>query len=179
MSPTMIRQYYPLSYLLRKFRRYLIWFTTDLDGDQDGVWVDGDRKVTTFGSLGELESFAQDHRIAHLDPNDPIIHDLDRVADFCKIHTVDGVDCPSILQAWNLFNDVARSCGEAGTPFREEERLLDQLYDKVFWGCNLPAVTPEGERFEPRWSPDEVRTLRGLMKTGLDLIESGTIDSTG
>lgn len=179
MFPTMIRQYFPLSYLLRKSRRYLIWFTTDLDGDQDGVWVDEDRKILTFGTLGKLKSFAQDHLIAPLEQDDPILHDLDRVADFCTMPTVERVDCATILGAWNLFNDVARCRGDAGAPFREEERRHDQLYDKVFRCCNLPALTPEGESFEPRWSPDQVRILSRLMITGLELIESSTVDSTG
>lgn len=177
MSPTVNRQYYPLSYLLRKSRRYLIWFTTDLDGDQDGVWVDGNRKIPTFSSMEELESYAQEHRIAPLIQGDSIVHDLDSVVDFCNRQTADGVDCPTILRAWNLFNDVARSCGGAGALFREEESHLDPTYDKVFWGCNLPALTPEGESFEPRWNLDEVRILRGLMTTGLGLFDSFTIEA--
>lgn len=166
----MNRQYYPVSYLLGKARRYLIWFTTDLDGNQDGVCVDGDSKVATFGTFDELECYVQDRRIGPLNHSDPIFYDLDLVVEFCKGQMADKLDCPKILEAWNLFNDVARSCGNGGTLFREEERLLDQIYDKVFWGCNLPAMTPEGENFEPSWSPEEVNILRKLMTTGLDLL---------
>jgi hypothetical protein len=113
MSPTMNRQYYPLSYLLRKSRRYLIWFTTDLDGDQDGVWVDEDRKISTFGTLGELECFAQDHRIAPLIQNDPIVYDLDRVGDFCKIHTTGRVDCPMIIGFSRWISGLPMTCRQA------------------------------------------------------------------
>jgi hypothetical protein len=46
------------------------------------------------------------------------------------------------------------------------------IYDKLFWGNNLPLITPEGERYLPEWSADEVQSLAQILASGLDLFIS-------
>jgi hypothetical protein len=41
------------------------------------------------------------------------------------------------------------------------------LYDKLFLGCNLPAMTPEGQRYDPMWSAEDCRKLAQLLRLGL------------
>jgi hypothetical protein len=79
------------------------------------------------------------------------------------------LDCNQILSAWNLFGDVARSTGEIGGDFKELDQAHNAVYDKGFYGCNLPSITPEGQRFAPSWSPDELAAIRELMKHGFAL----------
>ncbi len=40
------------------------------------------------------------------------------------------------------------------------------------WGCNLPAVTPPGELFEPAWQENELIAIRRVLEAGLELFES-------
>ena len=77
-----------------------------------------------------------------------------------------ALDCNQILAAWNLFGDVARSTGEIGGAFNESDQSLNAIYDKIFYGCNLPSITPEGEAYTPSWSRKELDAIRELLKIG-------------
>jgi len=35
--------------------------------------------------------------------------------------------------------------------FDEDKALTQKIYNKLFWGSNLPAVTPKGRYYEPIW----------------------------
>ena len=49
---------------------------------------------------------------------------------------------------------------------------MNAIYDKVFRGNNLPAITRTGESYVPVWSPDELRSIKALMKSGIALFHS-------
>ena len=44
------------------------------------------------------------------------------------------------------------------------------IYDKLFWGCNLPSMTPPGMHYEPTWSPEEITTVVEVLHSGLRLL---------
>ena len=77
---------------------------------------------------------------------------------------------PSFLAVWNLFGGIARSSPDAGASFRAQDGHLGALYEKLFWGNNLPAITPEGEHVTPEWSSAEVTSLGRVLREGLDLL---------
>ncbi|MES2462151.1 MAG: hypothetical protein V4671_16320, partial [Armatimonadota bacterium] len=51
----------------------------------------------------------------------------------------------------------------------------DELYRKVFWGNNLPSLTPEGKSYVPMWSTREVIRLKAVMKDGLQFFQAHLI----
>lgn len=68
-----------------------------------------------------------------------------------------------ILDSWNFFEDLIRtfSLEEKFSNYRTP--LLNKAYDKLFWGCNLPSVTPAGKSYEPIWNEEEVQNIRNYM----------------
>lgn len=69
----------------------------------------------------------------------------------------------SVLDAWNLLDDALLASGK---PLRFQGRLAETAYDKLFWGLNLPSLTPEGEEYHPTWRRKEWRKVRQLMIRG-------------
>jgi hypothetical protein len=49
-----------------------------------------------------------------------------------------------------------------------------KIYHKLFWGNNLPPVTPEGCHFNPEWSRDELAALAGVLSAGLEMFQFHT-----
>jgi hypothetical protein len=103
---------------------------------------------------------------------EPTDYDLDRIREWCAVPEAGGVDCPAFLNAWNFFDDLAGLHGGADTPYTRLSREAAGCYDKLFWGNNLSAVTPPGERFTPSWEPDELDRIRRVMAAGLELVEA-------
>jgi len=101
----------------------------------------------------------------------PVIHDLDWVAGWRIAHGTE-IKCVQALDAWNLFRDVAASVQAKGAEFAKLDRNEPLIYDKLFWGNNLPAMTPEGQSYVPQWTLQETQLLAAVLSAGLDLFES-------
>jgi len=65
-----------------------------------------------------------------------------------------------------------RSIHGADDTFEQLDSRFSEVYEKLFWGNNLPAVTPKGFHFDPEWSPDEIAGLATVLRAGLKLFKS-------
>jgi hypothetical protein len=102
----------------------------------------------------------------------PILYDLDFIAAWVAV-PVEPVDCVQVLNAWNLFTDISASVhSPRNSAFETLKSRSRVLYDKIFWGNNLPAVTPIGEHFVPSWSQSELRSIAEILAAGLHLFTS-------
>ncbi|MDD3483973.1 hypothetical protein [Azovibrio restrictus] len=73
--------------------------------------------------------------------------------------------CAQLLNGWNTLEDMARSIGiPMDVPDPEEKASLDLAYEKLFYGNNLPALTPEGERFNPLFTARERQIMRRYLR---------------
>jgi len=75
-----------------------------------------------------------------------------------------------VNNAWNFFIDV-RAVG-ACAAFDRADRKATKCYDKLFWGLNLPAMTPEGKSYEPVWQTAETKLMKDVLRAGLDNLRS-------
>lgn len=95
------------------------------------------------------------------------LYDADRLKRWIEAHEK-TVDCGFFLEFWNLFGDVAYSVGMRFEPVRT--RRSNRVYNKLFFGLNLPAVTPPGKEYVPLWTKKERKLLRSLMSFGLNML---------
>ena len=164
--------YYPLWYRLDGVNRYLIWISREeVSEDLDGVWLDSNGVIPVFRSMNALLAYAQNQQIT-FENGELNLHNLDVVKRWLKVKRskVQGptsIDCVAFLGAWNFFADVSRSLGGG---FDADRERTQKIYSKIFYGNNLPAITPEGEHYIPRWSNREKRVIREIMAQGLALL---------
>lgn len=161
------RTYYSYDWLLDARHYLVIWF----DGDPEGVEMTPAGKIIAFKAFDDLASYCHANGLAPL-VDDGAQLNLDSIAAWCKRPSEDSVDCRLFLDASNAFTDVARSDKAVNCTFIGDADLYIPVYDKLFWGCNLPAVTPPGQRCTPTWSRQEVSALAHVLRTGLDDIRS-------
>jgi hypothetical protein len=161
-------QFFRLLYRLGANDRFLIW----ISDEKDCVEVDAEGFIPSFENDACLRAYAHQKHFG-LEDEEPILHDLDAVASWTKAPDA-RIDCSKTLAAWNLFVDVARSVPTKGSRFERLDEEFPNIYKKVFWGNNLPAITPRGEKFVPAWSPEEVASLAEILTVGLDLFWSCT-----
>lgn len=155
------REYYKLWYRLDGDDGYLIWYSDE----KDGVAVDSGGKVPSFRHAGGLLEYAAAHGLTFVE-GDMIPHNLDALAVWLQKQELRRVDCDSLLTAWNLFADVSRSIGGG---FDTDPELTVRIYEKIFWGNNLSAVTPAGKCYRPIWTGHELKLMREVLGFGLSL----------
>jgi hypothetical protein len=163
--------YLPYWYRLTRADAYLIWYT-DTAGEgskSDGVLLDDAGRLPTFQSLAELQAYAsgRDLSVDAEMNTEPL--DLDTVAHWLGAARKTTVDCPTFLAAWNLFSDLASAV--QGRPAHIDDQTEDRIYDKLFWGSNLPAMTPPGKHYTPTWTKSEVGRLRSVLNNGMQLFQ--------
>ncbi len=162
---TLKREYYICRYLLDGNDRYLIWYTNDVDG----VWLDNG-KIPVFHKQNLLLEYASNHHIG-IEPEEPCLHDLDKVSRWLNHPNISSVDCKGFSAAWNLFTDVSSS---VRGNFDPDKRKTDKVYQKIFWALNLPSMTPKEKQYEPKWTKKEVEIMREVLTQGLELFRKST-----
>jgi hypothetical protein len=164
--------YFPLLYKSEGRQRFLIW----VGGEKDSIVVDADGSIPTFDDAFSLRQYAE-LRQYNLETEEPVLHDLDWVQSWCADENA-RINCSEALNAWNLFADIAASVQGAGHDFCVADHSASPTYQKLFWGSNLPSVTPEGESYVPEWSVIELENLRTVLSLGIDLFRKCTVPWT-
>lgn len=152
----------PLPVLVNGQAVFVLWESND-DG-HDRVFARG-MQVERFPTLEALEGFARERGIVVEDAGELEAVDIDAAQAW-----VVGGPMPSLavlLNVWNLAGDVARGTNQKWADRGED---LDRVYDLLFFGTNLPAMTPLGEQLTPDWSDFDLVMLRGIVDRGVLLI---------
>lgn len=157
----MADEYYAVWVRLKGVEQCFIWHTNQ----EDGVWVDQERQIVpSFGSFADARSCGEASGFKVREASRPLL-DLDAVR--CWVHHpgIGDIDHSDFLDVWNLGEDIARSLG------RTRSRHDQDIYDKLFWGCNLLTAGPTEQRRPPRFSSDEESRLRSVLREELGGIE--------
>ena len=167
-----MKTYYSYRYRLAGADAYLIWFTDDSDDgtEPDGVLLDGDGLIVTFRHMDNLQDHAASHGLTVVPKTNAEPLDLDIVEQWLATARKTNVDCETFLNAWNLFSDLATTT--QGRTAHIDGQREGRIYDKLFWGNNLPALTPPGKHYEPIWSKSEVGRMRNVLTTGMLLFHA-------
>lgn len=66
----------------------------------------------------------------------------------------ENFNCEKILNIVNLLSDFG---------INTQKFLSDKTYNKLFWGSNLPVVTPENKEYIPIWSEKERKEINKCL----------------
>jgi hypothetical protein len=144
----------------------LVWQTEDgsqeMDGDTDAVLVE-DGRIVAARDPGELSMLALRHGLILEEPNgEP--QNLDGLEELLELPTSDDI-CAQVLNAWNLFGDIARS---VAATLDDRGPGADKCYDKLFYGNN--PVTPVGEHNAPYFDAAERRIIKEVLDRGRTIL---------
>lgn len=153
-------EYYIVKFLFEAETIYAIWYSSDADG----FVIDSNNKVMAFKDKSKLLQYADKQGIA--------VNDEGTEFDCAeaKYFENEELKCSDILDLWNIVEDIARSL-KVKFEICEDVQSVNKIYDKLFYGCNLPAVTPEGKTYIPIWSELEMYILREVVRKGILLIK--------
>lgn len=164
-----MRQYYTYDIAVDSAVYYCIWYTNDRDG-----LLASDGQITSFPSSADRTVYAK-ARLPNLRVSRAKTELFSSIKQFRKKartrRRAEGYflcDCAYVLEMWNLYADAAAS---VNAEFYGNRRALCGIYDKLFWGNNIPAVTPEGAEYMPRWSGIEWNEILRVRKNGMAVIK--------
>jgi len=157
--------YYPIEIHLYS-KKYIAFWYTDL---QDGVLVDEHNKLIIFRCFEEANMYSSSKHL-QVDFTETIKYDFDILGNWLLNPIGQTVDCQGFLNLWNLTIDIAYSCQLKFLGNLQDE-LTNIIYDKLFYGNNLPCVTPKGKLYKPIWTKEELDYLVKVMENVVFIIE--------
>ena len=138
-------------------RLFFLWFRNE----HEGIERTGHDKILTFPNPEAARAWTAEQGLS-LAPDPLAWYDFDTIAAWCDHPTAAAIDCNNFLNAWNLLGDLHLG---ASSIFSGADRRGTPIYDKLFFGNNLPSITPAGQSYAPVWSDEEVREL--ALRLGL------------
>jgi hypothetical protein len=155
------RKYYLCELIFEGNFFFVIWFSDR----RDGLLVDKHKKIRHFRTENDAIGFLELRN--HVIENDPIAkYNIDAINTWCIEPNSEHINCNTFLDMWNFFTDMSASIGRKST-FKKADNGLQSIYDKFFWGCNLPAITPKEKHFAPGWTVDDVKAIAELFRVGI------------
>jgi predicted transglutaminase-like protease len=154
----MLTEYYILGYRLDQIDAFLIWYSDD----SDGVMLDKAGNVISFNSIEHILEYAAHNNIV-IKTEDSELLNLDHITEWIKTCDPELINFSEFNNTWNLWTDIANS---TGYNFDQDRDTTDKIYHKLFWGCNLPVVTPEGKEYIPEWTDIELKVMKELFLSG-------------
>lgn len=141
---------YPVWIRLHGVDRGLIWQTDDgmeVSGEDTDTVLVIDQRIATAPTAAALAELAVRHGLDFEDTEADRLN-LDGLEQLLELPASEEI-CTQLLNAWNLYGDIARSLGATLADDGEEAQ---QCYDKLFYGNNLPP-SPRWGRTTGRSSP--------------------------
>lgn len=111
-----------------------------------------DLKLEGFQSAEDPEGF--ESRLAASD-----VIDVDYARKSVR-RSMNTSDMSAVLDAWNSLSEVMAGLS---APMAFNGKLQNKVYEKLFWGLNLPSVTPPGESYHPTWTRRERRKMFKIL----------------
>ncbi len=139
--------------------KFLIWHNNNMGNDVVEI---KDSKILTFDNFETAKKFTDSENCDLYEYNIP------KLKRWIYTHSR-TFDCSFLLDFWNIFNDIAYSFGEK-IP-NERTRKSDRVYNKLFFGNNFPAITPEGECFKPIFTKTDRKITKKILSYGLYFLE--------
>jgi hypothetical protein len=147
---------YPFSFSFSKNSKTLIWIPGD-DNQRDHFLKQDD---------GDLLEIKTENGLAAALDGTTILWEEEAKCDLDKFfssvkrlsHRVKSSrqTCIRLLDGWNFLEDLAYTFDlPRDLPIFNDEDVA-RFYMKVFYGNNLPSMTPEGCQFAPVWTAEEV-----------------------
>lgn len=145
---------------------YVIYFSND----DDGIIVDSQQKIVFSTCPQELRELAQKRHLKLQEKQEML--DLATVQSWVNSRSSRLPAANLLYRAWNFFGDVATTLKIADHYLGYDEDFI-ALHDELFWGCNMPGLTQSQELYELDLSQSEIRNLRTILRSGLEIFRQG------
>jgi hypothetical protein len=167
----MPQTHYVVRWVLKEREFYLLWADGGATSDRYALVKQGASNFLVASTRKQLEIIASKrHLLVSTQATKTIDFDYVNLAllDIRPTRHLSIERLEALLDAWNTFEDVARSTSVDLMQIAPHSRAsMNTLYQKLFYGNNLPAVTPERKKYLPILIKEERRLLRLSFRSAL------------
>ncbi|CAN5307548.1 hypothetical protein BH09BAC1_BH09BAC1_15080 [soil metagenome] len=161
---------------------FTLWGERQLGDEEIGVdrfALDNAGKLLLHDSFDRSRLYALENQLKLKEFDEDVDYfkdlDFDKVVAWIRKPNT-RIECELFNNIWNAAGDLAATLPTGFQKHDNNKRTL-RIYDKLFWGLNLPAFTPPGRHYIPRWNKWEVLLLRTVMRDAVRSFQQAIKDS--
>lgn len=151
---------FPYAFVYQKQETWLIWCS--YEDKNDSFLTNTDSSFLFFAYSKEILKKKLGENGKEVNWEDYAIYDFDvfwrRLKNMSVKYASKPDTCSVLLDGFNFLSDIIYSLSESDGG--DKPKLSKCIYDKLFFGCNLPSVTPENKTYNPMWSKLEIKEMR-------------------
>lgn len=141
---------------------YCIWYS---DEAEDGFLTQAGQLLTFEDENAALEFLRSN--TTYREPVATTIYDVNAIEQM--MDRQQPFDACMTLEFWNIAGDLANSVN-ASFQGNLKDALTDHIYQKLFYGNNLPEINTSGRKYTPEFTEEEYTKLMDILADGVDLI---------
>jgi len=152
---------YPYAYVYKGEKTLLVWQTSG--AEQDSFMIDSEKCLITAKTEEELRRKlgSESNRIRWSEGAEISLDNFWKALTNLRAgRSSSKRTCEVLLEGWNFIEDLARTFRLDKPMSKLRSALLKRVYEKLFFGNNLPAVTPESKSYSPLWLQQEIALFR-------------------
>ncbi len=159
----MNKEYYQYDLIVKNDVCHCIWYTNEKDG-----FITEFNKIKYFKTMEEFRQFI---KLNSINVNEGCAAlSIDQAEEWLSNKVVE-IDCEYFLNFWNLISDLANSVEEKFYGYQEDNTTVQKIYDKLFYGNNIPSLVKGNKRYQPKWDAEEIAEIANVIKDGLRIVE--------
>jgi hypothetical protein len=162
---------YPFAYIFKGKKTILIWQTNGRDTFKK---LSDNRLLQSATTLNMKKLLRTEAAQVHWSEQTEV--DFDKfwttLKNLRSNRSSSRTTCSVLLAGWNFIEDMGRTFNFKNDMKRLRSKPMYKAYEKIFYGCNLSSVTPEGKSYSPLWINKEIAALRAEFRTIWELFRS-------
>lgn len=160
-NSSMKKDNYIVEFLILQKSYFCVWHSDD----KDVFWAENSQ-IQYFENPAEAEKLCKKNGAA-VQSDDIAKYNVDKLKDALE-QDLSEIDCNFFIDFWNIMSDAAYSVDEV---FYGDSKELNSIYQKMFYGLNLPSINKSGKRYTPIFSEDEQTEIVKVFKEGIRILE--------
>lgn len=158
--------YYAVKLKYSNRNYYAIWYSDN----NDGFITTNKNEIVLFDNLADIKKYSISHTI-DVDCDNIACYNFDDLYEWCVSDST-IVDCDKILNDWNIISDFLNTLKITFVGDNTTDGLIQSLYNKLFYGNNLPTINTTNEKYIPSWSKHELKLLKDILKEGVTKVRA-------
>ncbi|MGF6907886.1 hypothetical protein [Fusobacterium sp. PH5-44] len=153
-----MNKYYWCVFILNKVKYYCLWCSKSEE------FFKSEEKLIYFTNMDDMRKMI---KLEKLVIGEGIAeYDCERLEKYGKNYFIPPAE---ILDFWNILTDISLSLN-VDFLGNERNKSIDKIHSKLFYGCNLPTVTPENMEYIPIWGKKEVKKIKRIIEDGISIL---------
>lgn len=154
--------YFKIKLIANNKEYYSIWYS-----DESDAFITESKRIKTFEGIENLERYAELNTLKLSVDNTEMEFDtaINWLGEIDK-----NIDCTYLLDFWNIISDISNSVGDNFIGNTDKE-IINQIYNKLFYGNNIPAIKGDEKDFIPKWTIQEKNELNKVVSDGIRILE--------